>query len=320
MQADTHTVSLPQRQGGVTLSSRAMRSNLEGYLLISPWLIGLIVFTVGPIIASFAMSFTDWDIISKATFVGLDNYRQILTSDKLFPQAVGNTLYYTFLSVPLRMMLALSLAALINRVAWGAQFWTTGFYLASMFSVVAMGVLWRWILASNVGVLNSLLSLVGITGPEWRGDPNWTKPALILVSLMYIGPQMVIFLAGLKGIPQPLYESAELDGAGPLAKFLNITLPMLSPVIFFNMVTAVIHAFQVFAIVFVMFSGGSTGSYGPMNSTLVYIQYLYEKAFRQLNMGYASAMAWLLFVAVLAITLLQLRFSSWVYYERGPQR
>ena len=320
MRVDRKMIRLSQGRTRAAPLRRTMRNNLEGYLLISPWLVGLFLFTIGPVIASLGMSLADWDIIGKASFVGLDNYHRILTSDRLFRQAVYNTVYYTLLSVPLRLLLALCLASLINRAVWGAQFWTTGFYLASMFSVVAMGVLWRWILASNVGVFNHLLSLVGIVGPEWRGDPAWTKPGLVLVSLMYVGPQIVIFLAGLKGRPEQLYEAAELDGAGQATRFFNVTLPMLSPVLFFNMVTAVIHAFQVFAIVFVMFSGGSIGSHGPMNSTLVYIQYLYEKAFRQLSMGYAAALAWLLFVVVLLITLLQLRFSSWVYYERGAQR
>jgi multiple sugar transport system permease protein len=162
--------------------------------------------------------------------------------------------------------------------------------------------------------LNYLLGVVGIKGPSWLSHPAWSKPALILISLEYIGPQMVVFLAGLKGIPQQLYESAELDGAGTLAKFQHVTLPMLSPTIFFNLVTAVISAFQVFTFVYVI---GSNSGHGPMNSLLMYAIYLYEQAFRLLNMGYASALAYVLFVIVLVLTLLQVRFSSWVYYEGG---
>jgi multiple sugar transport system permease protein len=270
-------------------------------------------------VTSLVMSFTDWDLVRTADFVGLDNYRRALTQDRLFYQAVDNTLYYVVGSVPLTLLLALFLAVLLNEKIPGTNAWRTVFYLPSVISLVAMAVLFRWILQPRVGLLNYVLGWLGIQGPSWLGSPDWSRPALILVSLMYVGPQMVIFLAGLKGIPTLLYESAELDGAGPLAKFIHITLPMLSPTMLYNLVTAFIHAFQVFAVVYVMFSGPSSqGAHGPMNTTLVYALYVYEQAFQQLNMGYASALAWILFVVVMTVTLLQLRFSTaWVYYERG---
>jgi multiple sugar transport system permease protein len=290
---------------------------IEGYLLISPWLIGLVLFVLGPIIISFWMSFTNWDIVRSPDFIGLDNYRRLFFEDRLFKQSVYNTLFIAAGSVPLSLSVALALAILLNQGIPGTNIARTVFYLPSMVSLVAMGLLFRWMLSPRIGVVNYLLGLIGIQGPSWMGDPLWTKPALILVSVLYIGPQMIIFLTGLKGIPAHLYESAELDGAGVLAKFRNITLPMLSPAIFFNMVTSVIHAFQIFALVFVMFSGPSTPAHGPLNSTLTYSLYIYEKAFQHLNMGYASALAWIMFIIIMALTLFQLRFSSWVYYERG---
>lgn len=298
--------------------SAQLKRNLGGYLLISPWLIGLILFTLGPILASLVMSFTNWDIVREADFIGLENYRRALTGDRLFRQSLYNTLYYVVLSVPLTLLFALFLALLLNQGVRGTRFWSTAYYLPAVVSLVAMGLLWRWILQTRIGLLNYALSFVGIKGPAWLGSPAWSKPGLVLVSLMYVGPQTVIFLAGLKGIPSVFYESAELDGAGVLTKFRHITIPLLTPTIFFNLVTSIIHAFQVFALVYVMFSGPhSQGAHGPMNSTLVYALYVYEQAFQQLHMGYASALAWILFVVVMVITLLQLRFSSWVYYERG---
>jgi multiple sugar transport system permease protein len=290
---------------------------MEGYLLISPWLVGLLLFTLGPIVVSFVLSFTNWDIVRPADFIGLENFGRILAQDRLFGQALYNTFYFAVGSVPLSLLLALALALLLNQGIRGTNVARTIFYMPSVVSLVAMGLLWRFMLQPRIGVVNFLLSWIGIQGPTWLGSPLWSKPALILVSLMYVGPQTVIFLTGLKGIPLHLYESAELDGAGALTKFRYVTLPMLSPTIFFNMVTSVIHAFQVFALVYVMFSGPSTPAHGPLNSTLVYALYVYEQAFQQLHMGYASALAWIMFVIIMFLTLLQLRFSTWVYYERG---
>jgi multiple sugar transport system permease protein len=288
--------------------------------LISPWLIGFVLFVAGPLIFSFVVSLTDWDIVSSARFVGLRNYERAFTGDRFFYKALGNTLIYVVGSVPTRLLLALGMALLLNQRIRGVRLWRTAVYLPAMISIVAMGLTWGVLLNPRTGLVNYLLSLVGIVGPKWLGSAVWSKPALILVTLMYVGPQMVIFLAGLKGIPQEMYESAELDGAGPLAKFRFVTLPFLSPTIFFNLVTGIIFSFQVFSLVFVVM-GQEAGGYGhgPLNSTLVYALHLYEQAFQYLNMGYASALAMLLFFFVLALTLLQLRYSRWVHYQGGMQ-
>lgn len=300
--------------------SLSWRKNIQGYLLISPWLIGFALFVVGPLIFSLVVSFTDWDIVGSARFIGLRNYQRAFTGDRFFFKALGNTIYYVAGSVPTRLLLALVMALLLNQGIRGLRFWRTAIYMPAMISIVAMGLTWGVLLNPRSGLVNYLLSLVGITGPKWLGSPDWSKPALILINLMYTGPQMVIFLAGLKGIPQEMYESAELDGAGLLAKFRYITLPFLSPTIFFNLVTGVIGSFQVFSLVYVVM-GQEAGGYGhgALNSTLVYALHLYEEAFLRLNMGYASALAWLLFILVLALTLLQLRYSRWVHYQGGMQ-
>jgi multiple sugar transport system permease protein len=290
----------------------AVRRNLEGYLLISPWLLGLLFFTLGPMVASLILSFTDWDIVREIRFIGMANYRRAFTQDRFFWLALYNTFYYVVGSVPLRLVLALGLALLLNQGLPGVKLFRTIFYLPAVTSMVAMAFLWQWILQPRNGLFNVMLAAFGIPGPGWLSSPDWAKPALILISLMYLGPQMVVFLAGLKGIPETLYEAADIDGAGTLAKFFRITLPMLSPTIFFNLVTSVISAFQVFTFVYVI--AGNSGR-GPMNSTLVYAMYIYEEAFRLLHMGYASALAYILFLIVLGLTLLQLRYSKWVYYE-----
>ena len=293
-------------------SGPSLRRNLEGYLLISPWLLGLFMFILGPMIASLVLGFTDWDIVREIRFIGFDNYKRAFTNDRFFKLALWNTIYYVVGSVPLRLSLALLLAVLLNQAIAGVKAFRTIFYLPAVTSMVAMAFLWQWILQPRNGLLNVMLESVGIPGPGWLSSPYWSKPALILVSIMYLGPQMIIFLAGLKGIPVALYESADIDGAGSFSKFFRITIPMLTPTIFFNLVTSVISAFQVFTFVFII--AGNMG-HGPMNSTLVYAMYLYEEAFRLLHMGYASALAYILFLIILALTLLQLRFSKWVYYE-----
>jgi multiple sugar transport system permease protein len=290
---------------------------LDGYLLISPWLIGLVLFVLAPVIASLVLSFTNWDIVRPPDFVGLENYRRMFAEDRLFWQALYNTVYIAIGSVPLTLCLALALALVLNQGIPGTNFARAIFYMPSVVSLVAMGFLWQWLFEPSTGLINHLLSLIGIGGPSWLGSPVWSKPSVILVSLMYVGPQMVIFQAGLKGIPIQLYEAASIDGANAWDKFRYITIPMLSPMIFFNIVTSVIHAFQIFALVLVMFAGPSQPAHGPLNSTLVYSLYIYEVAFGQLRMGYATAMAWIMFFIIMALTLLQLRYSSWIYYERG---
>ena len=290
--------------------SRVLR-HVEGYLWISPWLLGMFFFTLGPLVFSFAMSFTQWDIVTTPIYRGLGNYTDLFTKDLLFGTALLNTAYYAIVSVPLRVGLALSLALLLCQGLPGTKFFRTIYYLPSVTTAVAISMVWAWIFDPNYGVMNGLLELIGIKGPRWLGSPDWAMPSLILVSCMYIGQMMVVFIAGINGIPRQLYEVAELDGAGRFARFISITLPMLSPSIFFNLVTSIIASFQVFAFAYIMTDGG------PMNATMVYVLYLFKQAFLYMHMGFASAMAWVLFLITMVLTLVQLKFSGWVYYESG---
>jgi multiple sugar transport system permease protein len=299
------------RGPGALLGSSAgqRRRNVEGYLFISPWLIGLMLWHLGPLLASLAISFTDWEILTTPRFVGLDNYVRMFTNDDLFWTTLFNTLYFVLGSVPLRLGLALLLALMLNRKRPGMRLFRTIFYLPSVTAGVAVAIIWLWMFDPSFGVINSVLRLFGVPGPPWLGHPSWAMPALIVMNLVYGGAQMVIFLAGLQSIPDHLYDAAAVDGANDWVQFRHVTLPMLSPTIFFNLVIGVISSFQVFTAAYVMTKGG------PINSTLVYVLNLYNEAFRFLHMGYASALAWVLVAIVMALTLLQFKLSSWVYYE-----
>ena len=290
-------------------SASQRRADIEGYLFISPWLIGMILLNLGPMIASFVLSFTSYEILTAPRFIGVQNYRELLSEDPLFWKSLINTFYYTLGSVPVRMILSLGLAVMLNMKFTGTRFFRTVFYLPSVTSGVAVATVWLWMFEPTYGVINNVLRWFGIPGPPWLGSLDWAMPSIIVMSFIYIGPMMVIFLAGLQGIPEHLYEAAEIDGATPFRRFLNITLPMLSPTIFFNMVMAIITSFQVFTNVYVMTRGG------PANATTVYLLHLYNEAFRYIRMGYASALAWVLFAIILVITLIQFRSSGWVYYE-----
>ena len=298
------------------------RDFLAGYLFLTPWLLGLIFFTAGPVVLSFYMSFTSWTLLSPPRWVGLENYSRLLANDSLFYQSLYNTLYYVMFSVPLSMAIALALALLVNQKVRGVQVFRTIFYLPSVTNMVAVSVLWLWIFNPEFGLLNSALRVFGIEGPLWLQSESWSKPSLILMSLWSVGGGMIIYLAGLQGIPQPLYEAAELDGAGPWQKFRSITLPMLTPAVFFNLVMNLIGSFQVFTQAYVMTGSKVPGSEGsPANSTLFYVLYLYKKAFQQFKMGDAAAMAWILFIVIFTLTLIQFKLSRrWVYYEAGEAR
>jgi multiple sugar transport system permease protein len=300
----------PRRRGG---SLMQRRNDIDGYLFIMPWLIGMVFLTVGPMVASFVLSFTHYEILGPVTFIGLENYTDILTDDRLFWQSMQNTFFYVVGSVPVRLIIALLLAVLLNMKFSGTRLFRTIFYLPSVTSGVAVATVWLWMFEPTYGVINNVLRFFGLPGPPWLGSLTWAMPSIIIMSWIYIGSMMVIFLAGLQGIPRHLYEAAEIDGAGRLMQFRNITLPMLSPTIFFNLVMAIITSFQVFTNVYVMTRGG------PANATLVYMLYLYNQAFRYIQMGYASALAWILFVIILLITLIQFRASGWVYYEGGSK-
>jgi multiple sugar transport system permease protein len=306
----------------------ARKEATEGYLCILPWLIGFCSFTLGPMIFSIYIAMCDWDIINAPRFVGLANFQQALFHDFRFIQALKVTIVYAMFALPLGLIGSLMVALLLNQKVRGMSWFRTIFYIPAILPGVATAMVWKWIFNPENGILNIFLSskiwpwlhignglsieqiaLVN-TPPPWLADPKWALPAFILMSLWGIGGGMIIYLAGLQGIPTQLYEAAEIDGANPVQKFWKITLPMVSPTIFFNLVMGVIGSFQVFTSSFVMTAGG------PAYATLFYLLYLYQKAFQYFQMGYAAAMAWILFVVILICTLLVFKSSSaWVYYE-----
>lgn len=302
------------------MSPRARREAITFYLCISPWLIGFIVFTAGPMIASLGLSFTEWDILTPPEAVGLKNYVTMFTKDPDFWQSLKVTGVYTVFSVPVRLLTALFLAMLLNEVRRGVGLFRTIFYLPSIVASVAAAVLWAWIFNPRFGPINGALRLFGIKGPTWFSDPKWALWGLIIMSTWGVGGEMLIFLAGLKGIPQHLYEAAEIDGAGSWTKFWKITIPMLSPSIFFNLIMSLIGSFQAFDAAYIISTGRGGTLGGPLKSTLFYMLHLYANAFSLFKMGYASALAWVLFLIILVFTLLTIRSSAlWVYYA-GERR
>ncbi len=311
------------RQPGPRSRRLARREALAAYAFISPWIIGFLVFTAGPMIASIYFSLTDYDVLQPPTWVGLANYTQILGSDDLFRTALVNMVIYTILYVPLHIVVALGLALLLNARVRGVPFWRTFFYLPSITPIVAVAILWRWILNPDGGALNQALAAIGIHGPGWTTDPAWMKPSLVLMAVWQVGNAMLIYVAGLKNIPRELYEAATTDGAGAIRRFIHVTLPMLSSIIFFIAVIDVIAALQIFAQPAVLFEpqgGNSNGTItgGAGNAALFYIMYLFNQAFAYFKMGYASALAWILFVVIVVFTILQFKLSNrWVYYEGG---
>lgn len=282
------------------------------YLFIAPWLISLAALTLGPMCVSVYYSLCDYNVLQPPIWVGLDNYRTILTTDSIFPKTVYNTLYYACLSVPLGILAGLFLAVLLNQAVKGLRFFRTAFYLPYVIPDVASAVLWLFVFNPDLGLVNRIMRLLGMRGPLWLADPAWIKPALIIMSLWSVGGCMVIFLAGLQGVPRHLYEAAEIDGAGGWRKFKTVTLPSLTPIIFFNMIMGAITALNFFTTAYIV--TGNTG--GPLNSAYFYMPYLFNQAFRYFQMGYASALAWVLFAAVAVFTVLQFQFARrWVYYE-----
>ena len=294
--------------------SSSRREAITFYLCISPWLIGLVAFVLGPMLASFYFSLTDWTLLSPPVWAGLDNYAR-MTTDPLVLQSLKITGLFTLAYVPLDLMGGLALALLMNQKVRGISIFRTVYYLPSVISGVAYVVLWMWIFHPSAGLFNTLLAYVGIPGPRWLASPDWALPAIVIMSLWGLGRSMVIYLAGLQGVPAHLYEAAALDGASAWQQFWAITLPLLTPTIFFNLVLSIIGTAQTFTQAFVATNGG------PLNATLFYVLYLYRQAFQMFRMGYASALAWALFVIVLALTLLVVRSGrSWVYYEISDER
>lgn len=299
-------------QGGSKRQAR--REALAFYLFILPWLIGFLLFGGGPIIASAFISLTDWSLLSTPHWVGLNNYIQLF-QDPLFYITIKNTLYYGAGSVLLGVIVSFLLALLLNQKVRGIAIFRTVFYLPSVVSGIATALLWMNIFHPDFGLANYLLGLVGIQGPGWLISEQWVIPALIIMSVWSTGNTMIIYLAGLQNIPAQLYEAAAIDGAGSWSKFWNVTVPMMSPVIFFNLVTGFITSLQAFVLILVMTNNNGVSG-GPNNASLVYGLYIYREAFQYFNMGYAFALAWVLFVLIMIITLVQLALArNWVHYE-----
>jgi multiple sugar transport system permease protein len=299
----------------VTLSQKEA---ILGWAYITPWVAGFVIFTAGPIVVSAYLSLTDYQILVPPKFVGFANYARALSgTDEVFWKAVYNTVYFAVLFVPLSIAGSLAAALLLNVRMRGQAIFRTMFFIPSITPEIAAVFLWLWILSPEFGPLNNILYAIGIEGPGWLGSPVWSKPALILMSLWATvgGSTMIIFLAGLQGIPAELYEASEIDGATAWQEFLSVTVPMLSPAVFFNLVVGMIGALRVFTAAFVATSGG------PMYTTMFYMLYLFNNAFRFLHMGYASALAWLFMVLVIVLVVTQVWIGrKWVYYEGEVQR
>ncbi|MHB0877248.1 MAG: carbohydrate ABC transporter permease [Anaerolineae bacterium] len=289
------------------------RQAVEGYLYVSPWVLGFLAFTLFPMVASLYLAFTTYSGSRPPVFIGLQNFHTMLSTDFLFTKSLYNTAYYVVFSVPLGLCGSFLLAALLNQIKAGTNIFRTLFFLPSLTPTVATVILWVWIFHPQFGVLNWALSLFGVDGPEWLASPSWAKPALIVMSLWGIGGStMIIFLAGLQNIPQEFYDAVAVDGGGWWARARHVTLPMISPVMFFNLVLGIISSFQVFTAAYVATEGG------PGYATFFYVLNIFFQAFRWSQFGYASALAWVLVLILLVFTYLQFRLAGlWVYYEAG---
>lgn len=291
-------------------SNARKKEALWFYICIGPWLFGFLVFTLGPMGFSLYFSFTNWNIFQSPDFVGFSNYVRLFTRDRIFPRALGNTFFFAGISVPLSLFLATLLSALLSKKLKGMRLFRTIFYLPALIPVAAMSMVFIWFFAPNTGLLNQFLSFFGIQGPAWLLDSSSVKPALIIMSLWGVGNNILLLLAGMQGIPVELYEAAHLDGASSARRFMKITIPMISPVIFFNLVMGVIGGLQAFAQVYIMTAGG------PNNASMMVVPYLFHQGFVSFRMGYASAIAWVLFAIIMGLTLLVFKASSlWVFYE-----
>jgi multiple sugar transport system permease protein len=288
-----------------------MRKFLTGIAFISPWIIGFFAFTVYPLVASLYYSFTDFSLFGSPQWIGLTNYISLFSDPKFF-KSFGNTLIFCVIVVPASIFLAMGLAILLNNHLPANSIYRTIIFMPSVVPAVASAVVWIWILNPQWGLLNGALRLLNIEGPPWLSSPDWAKPALLIVTLWMIGSDMILYLAGLQDIPIDYFEAAELDGASSWQKTVHIIFPLLTPIMFFHLINAFIWSFQYFSIPFIV---SNQGSGQPADSLLFYSLYLYQNAFRYLKMGYASAMAWLLFIIVMVCTLIILRSSKrWVHY------
>ncbi|MBN1964570.1 MAG: sugar ABC transporter permease [Anaerolineae bacterium] len=311
------TRRIPILRNWSQLSPAERREALAGYLFISPWLIGFILFFAGPIIASFLLSFTRWNIVGDPQWVGLQNYERIFTTDPNFKKAVQVTLTYAAFYIPLESICGIMVAVALNQKLRGIGIFRTMFYMPYVVPAVAASLVWVWMLNARYGVVNTIMGWFGVEGPRWLENPNYILPSIIIMALWGVGGTAVIYLAGLQNIPQHLYEAATVDGANRVQKFFRITLPLLSPTIFFQVVLGLIGAFQTFTPAFI--ATGESG--GPLQSGLFYMLYIYTRSFQSLRMGYGSALAWIMTVFIMVVTLLVFRSSRyWVHYEAERQR
>ena len=301
----------PAQTGKPRWSRKTKSDNIAGYLFLAPWIIGLLAFTVGPMLASGYLSLTKFSGFGPVKWIGLQNYEKIFQDD-LFFTSLFNTSYYAFLGVPAQLLVALCLAVLLNMKVRYVNLFRTVYYIPTVTPTVANVFLWVWIFNFDFGLINSLLRLVRVAPVNWLWDPQIVKPALILMSLWAVGQQMVIFLAALQGVSEELLEAASIDGANNIRRFFSITIPLISPVIFLNLIIGIISLFQTFTVALIATNGG------PINSSLFYVLYIYRKGFQSFAMGYASGLAWILFLIILAITAIQFYLARrWVYYESG---
>jgi multiple sugar transport system permease protein len=300
------------RAGRRSLKQTQWRDRIAPYLFLAPWLIGFTVITLGPMLYSLYLSFTDYSLLAAPNWVGLDNYVRMFTNDPKYVESVRVTLVYVFVSVPLQLAFALLLAMILNRGLSALAIYRSIYYLPSLIGAsVAIAVLWRQMFGSN-GLINQALSVFGIDGQSWIGNPDTALGTLIVLNVWTFGSPMVIFLAALRQIPTYLYEAAAVDGINKRQSFIHITLPMLTPIVLFNLILQLIGAFQAFTPAYVV--SGGTG--GPVNSTLFYTLYLYQRGFTNFQMGYASAMAWVLFLGIAIVTAANFWFSKyWVHYD-----
>lgn len=293
------------------LSKFNKQQAIFGILFIMPWFIGFLIFGLYPMIMSIYYSLCRYDVLRIPQFIGFGNYQKLIFEDPYFWKSISNTLFYTVLRVPFSILGSLLLAVLVNNAVKGVKVFRTIFFIPSIVTGVVLSVVWLWMFNPQFGLINSFLAYMGIPGPLWLLDPDWSKPAMVLMSVWSIGGgRMLVFLAAIQNIPLHLYEAVDIDGGGWWAKFRNVTIPMLSPVIFLWTIMEIIFSLQVFVEAYIMTQGG------PLNSTMFYNLYLYNKAFNDFEMGYASALAWLLLIISLIITIIQFKISKkWVYYE-----
>jgi multiple sugar transport system permease protein len=297
------------------MSPRTRREAIEGYISIAPWLIGFLIFTAIPVLASIYYGFTQWSITRPPTWIGFDNYTRMFTRDPLFWQALKVTVLYVLLSLPLKIIFGLGLALLLNLKIRGMNFYRTIFYIPAVISGVAVSLMWMWLLHPDTGVINAMLAQIGIQGPAWFWDPRWALPSVALMNIWAVGGSAVIYLAGLQNIPPHLYEAAKIDGANMWRRFWRITLPLLTPTLFFLLIVEMIDSFKVFTQAFVITKGG------PLKATYFYLYYFYEEAFQNFNMGYASALAIILMIIILIATVIMNYLSKhWVYYESEQEK